>query len=107
MADDVTKDQAGEDLENLHLQAEALVSSYHYARPGAEIFTKGVVRLVKGELIRSQVQIVKKKGGENNLHYHTHLETFWWVIKGRVRFYGPENVLLGEFGPHEGIVTPC
>ena len=27
-------------------------------------------------------------------------------LKGRVRFYGPGDVVIGEFGPHEGIVTP-
>src|SRR5258707_1303644 len=25
--------------------------------------------------------------------------------KGRVRFYGPDDVLIGEFGPHEGTIT--
>ena len=28
------------------------------------------------------------------------------VLKGRVRFYGPGDKLIGEFGPHEGTVTP-
>ena len=28
------------------------------------------------------------------------------VLKGRVRFYGPGDVLIGEFGPHEGTITP-
>jgi hypothetical protein len=23
-----------------------------------------------------------------------------------VRFYGPDDVLIGEFGPHEGTITP-
>ena len=28
------------------------------------------------------------------------------VLKGRVRFYGPDDVVIGEFGPHEGTITP-
>jgi len=52
------------------------------------------------------VQVVKKHGGENNLHYHTTSASFWMVLKGRVRFYGPDDVLIGEFGPHEGTITP-
>jgi hypothetical protein len=27
------------------------------------------------------------------------------VLKGRVRFYGPDDVLIGEFGPNEGTIT--
>jgi hypothetical protein len=27
-------------------------------------------------------------------------------LKGRVRFYGPGDKLIGEFGPHEGTITP-
>jgi mannose-6-phosphate isomerase-like protein (cupin superfamily) len=52
------------------------------------------------------VQVVKKHGGENNLHYHTTSASFWMVLKGRVRFYGPGDVVIGEFGPHEGTITP-
>ena len=52
------------------------------------------------------MQIVKTDGGENNLHYHTNSDSFWMVLKGRVRFYGPDNKLIGEFGPHEGTSTP-
>ena len=56
--------------------------------------------------MRGVVQVVKKNGGENNLHYHTGIASFWMVLKGRVRFYGPGDVVIGEFGPHEGTITP-
>jgi mannose-6-phosphate isomerase-like protein (cupin superfamily) len=52
------------------------------------------------------VQVVKKDGGENNLHYHSGIASFWMVLKGRVRFYGPGDVVIGEFGPMEGTITP-
>ena len=99
------EDQQG-DLESRHQRAEALISTFSYKKPDAAITSKGFIKLSRGEHVRGAVQIVKKNGGENNLHYHTHAETFWWVIKGKVRFYGPEDVVLGEFGPGEGIVTP-
>src|SRR5215208_168531 len=68
-----------EEMLKRHLAAEATVKSFHYE---------------------------KKNGGENNLHYHTNAASFWIVLKGRVRFYGPNDVLIGEFGPHEGTITP-
>ncbi len=95
-----------EDLETRHLEAESKVSTFAYKKPAGEITTKGFVKIGRGEHIRGTVQIVKKNGGENNLHYHTHAETFWFVLSGRVKFYGPEDVLFGEFGPGEGIITP-
>jgi mannose-6-phosphate isomerase-like protein (cupin superfamily) len=49
---------------------------------------------------------VLKSGGENNLHSHAHLDGFWFVLKGRARFYGDHDVLVGEFGPNEGVLVP-
>ena len=93
-------------LEELHATAEAKVKSYSYAKPSGVNSAKGVVRLGQCDYVRADVQIVKKDGGENNLHYHSNGEGFWMVLKGRVRFYGPGDVVLGEFGPQEGIITP-
>ena len=106
MPNDLRTDFADKTLDQLHQHAEAKVVSFSYVRPSAEVKTKGVVSLAQGELIRGAVQIVKKNGGENNLHYHTNVETLWMVIKGRVRFYGPGDTLLKELGPNEGIITP-
>ena len=63
---------------------------------------KGFIALCRTDIMKGVVQVVKKNGGENNLHYHTGMDTFWMVLKGRVRFYGPDDVVIGEFGPHEG-----
>ncbi len=98
--------QLADDMEARHQRAESLVSVFAYKKPDVAITTKGFVMLGGGEHIRGKVQIVKKNGGENNLHYHTHAETFWFVLSGRVTFYGPEDVILGEFGVGEGIITP-
>ena len=95
-----------EDLLKRHLAAEATVKSFHYEKPSGVNSAKGRVNLGKADIVRGVVQIVKKNGGENNLHYHTNAASFWMVLKGRVRFYGPDDVVIGEFGPHEGTITP-
>jgi mannose-6-phosphate isomerase-like protein (cupin superfamily) len=95
-----------DELARLHEAADAMVVPYSYVKPDGVTTAKGRVNLAKTECLRGVVQIVKKNGGENNLHYHTNSDSFWMVLKGRIRFYGPDNKLIGEFGPHEGTVTP-
>ena len=94
------------DLEAKHQAAEAKNHAYTYAKPDGMGTGKGFVNLGRSDIVKGMVQVVKKDGGENNLHYHTRMDTFWMVLKGRVRFYGPDDVVLGEFGPHEGTITP-
>ena len=101
-----TAKPANEDLEQRHLAAEAKITSYSYTKPDGVTAGKGFIALSRTDIMKGVVQVVKKHGGENNLHYHTRMDTFWMVLKGRVRFYGPGDVVLGEFGPHEGMVTP-
>ena len=95
-----------DELLDRHLQAEADPVTFAYQKPSGVNSAKGRVNLGKADIVRGVVQIVKKNGGENNLHYHTNAASFWMVLKGRVRFYGPDDVLIGEFGPHEGTMTP-
>lgn len=66
---------------------------------------KKIVRLCRTDHMAAQVQIIGT-GGENNLHSHAHQDGFWFVLSGRVRFYGENDVVLGEFGPHQGILIP-
>lgn len=87
--------------------AEKHVVAFKYERPAEIGRTKALIRLGRGGNVRGVVQVVKKNGGENNLHYHTNADSLWMVLKGRVRFYGVGDKLLGEFGPHEGIITPA
>ena len=89
-----------------HRAAEAAPATFAYAKPAGVNAGKGFVNLGRKDIVRGAVQVVKKHGGENNLHYHTTSATFWMVLKGRVRFYGPGDVVIGEFGPHEGTITP-
>src|ERR1700741_2519633 len=98
-----TKD---EDLLRRHEAAEANPVSFSYAKPDGVNAGKGFVSLGRKDIVRGAVQVVKKHGEENNLHYHTTSASFWMVLKGRVRFYGPGDVVIGEFGPNEGMITP-
>lgn len=86
--------------------AEKDLVTFHYAKPDKVGSEKGFIRLGRAGSIRGVVQVVKKDGGENNLHYHTNADSLWMVLKGRVRFYGADDKLLGEFGPQEGLITP-
>ena len=29
------------------------------------------------------------------------------MLKGRIRFYGPDDKVIGEFGPNEGTISPA
>jgi mannose-6-phosphate isomerase-like protein (cupin superfamily) len=90
-----------------HRAAETAVQSYKYVRPQIPASAnKGLVRLCATGMTKGVVQIIQE-GGENNLHYHERMDSFWMVLKGRVRFYGPGDNLIGEYGPMEGLITPA
>jgi mannose-6-phosphate isomerase-like protein (cupin superfamily) len=100
------QDTPDDELLQRHQAAEAKAVKFSYGKPSGFETGKGMVQLGKNDLVRGVVQVVKKNGGENNLHFHTTSASFWMVLKGRVRFYGPGDVVIGEFGPHEGTITP-
>ena len=35
------------------------------------------------------------------------MDGFWFVLAGKVKFYGPGDVLIGEYSKHEGILIPA
>lgn len=106
-ASDARAKPTAEELAKLHELAEAMVIPFSYSKPEGVKAGKGSVRLGRTPALKALVQIVKKNGGENNLHYHSNGDSFWMVLKGRVRFYGPGDVVTGEFGPMEGTFTPA
>jgi mannose-6-phosphate isomerase-like protein (cupin superfamily) len=93
-----------EEKEAFHREAEARMQPLGYTRPESGK-PKDIVPLAKSSRLRTAVQIVHE-GGENNLHYHTNSDTCWFVLRGRVRFYGVGDTLIGEYGPREGIQIP-
>jgi mannose-6-phosphate isomerase-like protein (cupin superfamily) len=88
-------------LERLYNEAEALIQSFNCAS------AKGRVDLGRTSLLRGLVQHFKKDGGERSLHYHGNTDCFWMVLRGRVRFYGQNDGVIGEYGPQEGAIMPA
>ena len=78
---------------------------FSYKKPESQETSKAITSLCQTDIIRGAVQIVQE-GGDNNLHSHTGMDGFWMVLNGAVRFYGPDDEVLGEFGVHEGILMP-
>jgi mannose-6-phosphate isomerase-like protein (cupin superfamily) len=78
---------------------------FRYEKPTDMPGGKAIVQLAGSDIIRGRVQVVRE-GGENNLHSHRGMDGFWMVLAGCVKFYGPGDVLIGEFGKHEGILIP-
>lgn len=66
---------------------------------------KTVKMLARTDRAFFAVQLVRK-GGENNLHSHAHVDGFWFVLSGRARFYTTDDELVGECGPLEGVLIP-
>lgn|SRR5579863_6369580 len=99
------------DKESSHRAAEARIQTFSYQKPGeqkdrdGEPMVKQIASLLRSDLVRLTVQIVKE-GGENNLHYHTGGDTVWMVLKGGAKFYGVGDKLIGELGPQDGILLP-
>ena len=78
---------------------------FGYETPADLQKSRGVVRLCRSDLVYANMTLIKA-GGENNLHAHTANDGIWYVVKGRVKFYGIDNVLLAELGPQQGIHIP-
>lgn len=77
---------------------------FRYERP--EVTSpKATIKLAQTDILKTAVQIVRDGGG-NNLHSHAVTDTCWMVLKGKARFYGEDDEVIGEFGPYEGLTTP-
>lgn len=85
-------------------EAPLYARTFKYETPASEA-NKQIVRLARTDRMFVGVQVVRT-GGENNLHSHPNMDGFWMVLHGRVRFYGDGDVVLGEFGPMEGVLIP-
>jgi mannose-6-phosphate isomerase-like protein (cupin superfamily) len=78
--------------------------TFKYELPRVEK-PKTIVWLARTDHLFADVQVITQ-GGETNLHSHSHLDGFWFVLSGRARFYGEGDRVLGELGKHEGILLP-
>jgi quercetin dioxygenase-like cupin family protein len=92
--------------EAFHREAESRRQAFSFDVPGdLPNDVKAVYHLAQSDLVSASVQIIPQ-GGDNNLHYHPGEDGFWMVLKGRVRFYGPEDTIIGDYGAGQGILMP-
>ena len=78
---------------------------FRYRRPEQIKTKRAIVPLVRSDVLFSAVQVIRE-GGENSLHSHAAMDGFWFVLKGRARFYGAGDRLIAEIGQHEGVFVP-
>jgi mannose-6-phosphate isomerase-like protein (cupin superfamily) len=62
--------------------------------------------MAKTDNVVSTVQIFQKGVG-NRLHVHLTEDGYWFVLGGRVRFWGPGETVIAELGQHEGLLMPA
>lgn len=80
------------------------MQAFKYETPAADQPRKTVWLCTTDRLVGA-VQMMMK-GGEQALHSHAHLDGFWFVLKGRARFYSDRDTVFAEVGPHEGVLVP-
>lgn len=93
--------------EAFHRAAEADIVSFAFDGSDVEAPDGGKVhvKLAGTDSCRASIQILRN-GGDNNLHYHPNMDLIYMVLKGRIRFYGPGDKVIGEYGPQEGLLLP-
>lgn len=80
------------------------MSAFKYESPAADAPRK-VTWLARTDHLVAAVQFLQK-GGEQALHSHAHLDGFWFVLKGRAKFYSDKDTVFAEVGPYEGVLVP-
>ena len=88
-------------------QPSTKMKQFSYAAPQNIKRSRALVPLVKTQTLLSMVQVFRGGGGEQELHMHTAMDGFWFVLSGRARFYGEGDTLVADLGPHEGILVPA
>ncbi len=91
--------------EAFHQAAESKVQTFRFDAEDAALSRKSV-ELASLDSCRARIQVLRKGTRKRGLHYHPNQDQIYMVLKGRIRFYGPDDTALGELGPFEGIVYP-
>lgn len=86
--------------------SESALHIFTYETPKSMDHPKATINLVRGGVLGFGIQNVQPNGGETNLHAHAAAESFWFVLKGKARFYDTDDHLFGEYGQNEGIGIP-
>jgi mannose-6-phosphate isomerase-like protein (cupin superfamily) len=100
-----TGEKGSDKKESFHREAEKGIKDYRFGKPRAAGNDRLNYYLASTPLCKGSVQVLPKGQGDLDMHYHPGADSFWMVLQGRVRFYSTEGE-IGEYGPHEGLVTP-
>jgi mannose-6-phosphate isomerase-like protein (cupin superfamily) len=79
---------------------------FRYIAPTGMKRDRALIPLAQSDTLLSVIQIFRGDGGEQEMHSHTAMDGFWFVLRGRARFYGDNDVLVADLGEHEGIFIP-
>lgn len=60
-------------------------------------------RLCRTPLLDADIQVLGPKGA-NNLHSHAGNDGFWFVLKGRAKFYDGDDNVIADLGPMQGVL---
>jgi mannose-6-phosphate isomerase-like protein (cupin superfamily) len=94
------------DAQSVATSEQPTAQIFSYTKPDFSTERRKAVRnLGRTDLAFVAMQVIRK-GGENNLHSHPHVDGFWTVLKGRVKFYTTDDVVIADLGPMEGVVIP-
>jgi mannose-6-phosphate isomerase-like protein (cupin superfamily) len=66
---------------------------------------RGITPLCRTDIMYAAVQVMKEGTG-NTLHFHTQLDGIFFVLRGRARFHGKDNVVHGDLGERDSILIP-
>jgi mannose-6-phosphate isomerase-like protein (cupin superfamily) len=66
---------------------------------------RGISALASTDTLSVIVQTLAP-GARQGLHAHGAYDGFYFVLAGRARFYGRNNVLFAEIGPGEAVFVP-
>jgi mannose-6-phosphate isomerase-like protein (cupin superfamily) len=98
--------RGAEKKEAFHVAAELGVHDFRFKRPAYDSpHGRIACKLAGTDSTRAIVEVLNP-GWSGSLHYHPNQDGIWFVLKGRIRFYGPNNSIRGEYGAMEGILQP-
>jgi mannose-6-phosphate isomerase-like protein (cupin superfamily) len=84
---------------------QVVAKSFSFHGPEALGAKRSIVPLARSDIMIAMIQIFQR-GGEQDLHSHTALDGFWFVLSGRARFHGEGDILIGDLCRHEGVFIP-
>jgi oxalate decarboxylase/phosphoglucose isomerase-like protein (cupin superfamily) len=91
--------------EAFHQAAEAKVTTFKFD-PSGIVGNRANIDLAAMDSCNARIQVLRQGAPKRRLHYHPNQDQIYLVLKGKVRIYGPDDVVSGDLGAFEGIVYP-